>query len=139
MKAVVFALLVAIATANFLPVTNELLKVEDILSLDAVTWPFKACGNGAAEFTVNGLTLDVTPAKGVNDGIHLSGTASAQIAFKNVDIETYIGDAHLHTDNVAYTSVVVPGQPFLFEYNVVVPSFAPSVSLLSYFEKEYIN
>jgi hypothetical protein len=130
MKTVVFSLLVAFATAKFLPISYEPLKVDEILSLDAISWPFKVCGSGAPQFTVNSLLLDFTPSKGVNEGIHLSGTATSQIAFKNVDIETYIGDAHLHTDNVAFTMVVVPGQPFLFEFNDVIPSFAPSVSFI---------
>jgi len=56
----------------------------------------------------------------------VSGSASEHVELKEVKYSAKLGGVPIHSESIADQDILESGDAFNFEYNVLIPSIAPS-------------
>ena len=103
------------------------IKISSTAYETPVPWPFSNCGGSSDPVSVSNLTLSDTPAKGVAENIVVNGVANQAVSLAKATVSvSYLGIT-LYTGEVALSGSYNVGDPITINYDVTVPSEAPSV------------
>jgi hypothetical protein len=109
---------------NFLRLVGKEVSV----LLGYINLPYNDFGNGEA-LSINGITLDGQPAKGIARAINVAGSANDHADVKQVKIDTLLNGNLLNSQyDTKFTKTFEAGDDLTYSFSANIPSFAPSVN-----------